>query len=112
MGQSSDESLNQLEDSVRITLKAVLADSNSVGNQINHFTQIIKSKKTAINAVEPILFEIYGEKNIKTQRPYYVFLVDSYYAILGSLKKKIPGGVFFIIIDSRDGKIIYLNHGK
>lgn len=92
-------------------LKSALTDK-SQHNVIDNKTAIIKDSLTAINVVEPILFSIYGKDNITKQRPYEIYLIDSYWVIGGTLPKEYLGGTFSIIIDSRDCKIIRITHGK
>ena len=92
-------------------LKSALID-NSQNNLIDNKIAIVKDSLTAINIAEPILFSIYGKDNITKQRPYEIYLIDSYWVISGTLPKKYKGGTFLIIIDSRDCKIIRITHGK
>jgi len=72
----------------------------------------IKDKVTAIAVAEPILFKIYGKKNIVNERPYESYHIDGYWYIGGTLPKNSKGGVFEIIISSKDGRVIKLIHGK
>lgn len=73
---------------------------------------LITDKKTAIAVAEPILFKVYGRENIIDQKPYKCYLIDGYWYISGTLPKGWRGGVFEIIINSKDGKVIKLIHGK
>ncbi|MBC6989495.1 NTF2 fold immunity protein [Hymenobacter sp. BT491] len=73
---------------------------------------LIKDSTLAIHIAEPILFSVYGQKNIVTQRPYEMCLFDKYWVLRGTLPKESDGGVFLIIIDARNGKVIQLTHGK
>lgn len=92
-------------------LDAALSDSTS-HNCIDNKLIIIKTKETAISVVEPILFDLYGKEKIVNQQPYKVCNIRNYWIIEGSLPKGFKGGTFFIIIDSRNGEIIQLTHGK
>jgi hypothetical protein len=76
------------------------------------YDTLIKDKETAIAVAEPILFKIYGKKNIIDERPYECYLINRYWYISGTLPKGWVGGVFEIIINSKDGKVIKLIHGK
>ena len=76
------------------------------------YDTLIKDKETAIAIAETILFNIYGKKNIKRQRPYECYLIDGYWYVSGTLAKGGVGGVFEIIISSKDGGVIKLMHGK
>ena len=76
------------------------------------YDTLITDKQTAIAVAEPILFKIYGKKNIVDERPYECYLIDGYWYISGTLPKGWTGGVFEIIVSSKDGRIIKLTHGK
>ncbi|WP_157593106.1 YbbC/YhhH family protein [Rufibacter tibetensis] len=74
--------------------------------------KVIKDKSTAIGVAEAMLFSIYGKENIVKQRPYEYYLIDGYWVINGTLPQGWVGGTFLIIINSTDGKVIKLTHGK
>lgn len=74
--------------------------------------KVIQDSQTAVDVAENILFNIYGKENIIQQRPYNLNFIDGYYIIEGTLPKNTLGGTFLIIINSKDGKIIKLTHGK
>jgi hypothetical protein len=76
------------------------------------YDTLIKDKETAIAIAEPILFKIYGKENIINERPYESYLINGYWYISGTLPKGWHGGVFEIIISSKDGQVIKLIHGK
>ncbi|MES2485170.1 MAG: YbbC/YhhH family protein [Bacteroidota bacterium] len=92
-------------------LKAALSGKQS-HNVITEKNLIIKDSVTAIAVAEPILFGIYGENNITKQRPYEVYLIDTYWLITGTLPKGMKGGTFLIIIDATNSKVILITHGK
>ena len=81
-------------------------------NCVDNKRIIIKNEEIAINVVEPILFDMYGEENILDQRPYKVSKVKDYWLIEGSLPKGSLGGTFLIIVDARNAEIIKITHGK
>jgi hypothetical protein len=82
------------------TAKQILADT------------LIKDKETAIQISEAILFKIYGKDNITAQRPYETNFIDGYWILNGTLQENMLGGTFLIIINSTNGQIIKLTHGK
>lgn len=92
-------------------LKAALTRKESF-NVVNNKAPIIKDSLTAIKIAEPILFNIYGKKDIMKERPYEVYLVKNFWVISGTLPKGYLGGTFLIIIDSRNCKVIEITHGK
>ncbi len=70
-------------------------------------------KETSIEYAELILFEQYDKEEIEFQKPYQVYLIDDYWIIFGSIpRKNYRGGVFELVFDSWDGKILLLSHGK
>ena len=91
-------------------LELALTDSTSDVIYTN-LTQI-NDEETAIRAVEPILFEGYGKENILEQKPYKTSKINDYWVIEGSHKGQQLGGVFHLVLDSKNGTIIYLIHGK
>ena len=95
---SEKETLREINDS---TLH------NAIGKD-----EIITDEKTAISIAEPLLFSVYGKENIVKQRPYKIGKVQNYWVISGSLPKPQIGGVFEIIIDSKNGQVIRLTHGE
>ncbi len=103
---------NQQEKSIgEKKLNDALTDSTG-HNCVDNKRIIIKNEETAISVVEPILFSIYGKENIINQRPYRTSNVKDYWIIEGTLPKDYLGGTFLIIIDSRNGEIIKITHGK
>lgn len=74
--------------------------------------ELITDEKTAISIVEPLLFSIYGKENIVKQRPYKIGKVQNYWVVSGSFNSIGFGGVFEIIVNSKNGEIVRLTHGK
>ena len=75
-------------ENARQVVKKSLADKNYKP----FYDTLIKDKVTAIGVAEPILFKIYGKKNIISERPYECYLVDGYWYICGTLPKSFEGG--------------------
>lgn len=92
-------------------VKYTLTDTTG-HNCVDHKRIIIKNEEIAINVVELILFDMYGEENILDQRPYKVSKVKDYWLIEGSLPKGYLGGTFLVIVDARNAEIIKITHGK
>ncbi|MFL9845040.1 NTF2 fold immunity protein [Flavobacterium rhizosphaerae] len=70
---------------------------------------ILPDSITAINIAEPILFRLYGRDNILKQKPYENYLINNYWIIMGTMPKDKMGGVFLIIIDARDCRVLRIN---
>lgn len=86
-------------------------DENRITN--DHFAKgFVPNKEVAIAVAEAILFPIYGESNIKKQRPYHVELINDIWLVEGTLAQNYLGGVFMIKIAKKDAAISYLNHSK
>ncbi|MBO6200749.1 MAG: hypothetical protein J6N74_03915 [Chryseobacterium sp.] len=81
-------------------------------SEIDYDTKSIPDSKSAIIVAEKILFKVYGKEEIKKQRPYNVVFQSNYWIINGTMSKTEIGGVFLIILNSKDGKILELIHGE
>jgi len=74
---------------------------------------IISNDSTAIKMAELILFNIYGECSIVKQRPYNIVLkLDSIWCIQGELSNGWDGGVFYIELNKKTGKVEKIFHDK
>lgn len=74
---------------------------------------LVTKEETAVGIAEPILFESYGKDQIENQRPYTVTIEnDSIWHIEGVFNKIGFGGVFDIKISAKNGKVLYMMHGK
>ncbi|HMC02264.1 MAG TPA: YbbC/YhhH family protein [Flavobacteriaceae bacterium] len=74
--------------------------------------KLIPEKESAIKYAEILLFEQYGKENIENEKPYRVYLIDDYWVIFGGLPKNYVGGVFELVFDSWNGRVLRLSHGK
>jgi len=81
-------------------------------SEIDYTAKPIPDSKSAVNVAEKILFEVYGKDEIIEQRPYNLVYQNGYWILNGTRPEPIIGGVFLIIMNSKDGKIIELIHGK
>ena len=107
----AQKSSNETQEEIAIKeLKRAMSDS-TIHNVIDLKTFLLKDQKTALSVVEPILFSVYGKKNIIKQKPYKINLVEKYWIISGTQKHE-KGGNFLIIIDATNLKILRLTHGK
>jgi hypothetical protein len=90
-----------------------IALSNEVQhNFVDNNTILIKDSTTAVQIAEPILFSIYKRKNIESQKPYEIYLLENHWVISGTLPKDSLGGTFLIIIDAKNSRIIKITHGR
>ena len=98
------------EENAKRILEETLKDS-TLHNVIGR-NQVLNDKNKVLDFVELILFDLYGKKEIQSQRPYDVYKINEYWLVSGTLPKNKRGGTFLIIIDSRNYRIIRLTHGK
>lgn len=110
-GQNNSDRLTLGKEQAQQVLKSALTDTTS-NNVINSKTAIIKDSSTAITIAETILFDIYGKKNIRQQKPYEIYHLDNYWYLTGTIPKGSLGGTFLIILDDRNSQIIKITHGK
>src|SRR5438128_5990862 len=71
---------------------------------------LVPDKETAIKIAEAILFPIYGEREIRQERPYNVTLTNGFWRITGSMPTPPPGevmfgGTFYIVISQWDARV-------
>ena len=77
---------------------------------------LVPNEHTAVAIAEAVLFPIYGENEIRGQKPYVVKLVEGKWIINGSMPKAkdtqdaIVGGTFHIVILQRDGRVLEIGH--
>ncbi|WP_170170199.1 NTF2 fold immunity protein [Hymenobacter perfusus] len=80
----------------------------------------IRDANTAITIAEALAFSEFGEKEVRDERPYNVMYIDGYWVVTGSMKEAIVdtdkhvtiGGVFEVILDAKDGRVLRLTHGE
>jgi hypothetical protein len=87
-------------------LRSALTDTTEHKVIKNQDFTILDSEEKAIKFAETILFDTYGKKKIKSERPYEIYSIDNYWVISGTLPKGMSGGTFLIIFNARDGKVI------
>jgi len=121
--KTADISLNQIvadnNDTSKNELKGIefqkFAYSNIIRNPAKHQLVrpiLIKDSTTLIHIIEPILFDIWGEKVILSERPYEVHLFGDNWLAMGTLPNNCKGGTFEVVINRRTCKIIHLLHGE
>ncbi|MDD2611187.1 MAG: NTF2 fold immunity protein [Bacteroidales bacterium] len=122
--KTADNSLNQIvadnNDTSRNELKGIefqkLVYSDIMKDSAKHQLArpiLIKDSITLIHIIEPILFDIYGEKQILSERPYEVHLFGDNWLVMGTLTKDCDqGGTFEVVINRKTCEIIHLIHGK
>ncbi len=67
---------------------------------------------TAVRVAVAILTPIYGQEQIRKERPLVATLADSTWTVRGSLPAGTVGGVVSIQLSKRDARVIRVSHGK
>ena len=94
------------------------SDYNSRHKYYDRTNGLVPDKETAIKIAEVILVNVYGEEQIKKQKPFVVTLLkNKIWIVEGSFKNKATslrdkGGVAHIEIQKSDCKILLVTHGK
>ena len=109
---NKEKALNQSFEKIKLSDKEILKEINDCKLFEIDKEKEINDEVSAISVAEPILFSSYGKENILKQRPYKIGKVQNYWVIYGTFNSLGFGGVFEIIIDSKNGKIVRLTHGK
>jgi hypothetical protein len=89
-------------------------DSALAGGEFNLAgdRDLVPDQKTAIAIAETILFTIYGEKTIASERPYEIHQLRGYWLIFGTLPKGSLGGTFKIVIEAKTARVVLIGHDK
>jgi len=69
---------------------------------------LVPDKETAIKLAEVILFRLYGQENITSQKPYVVTQDENIWWVCGTLKEGMLGSSFKIAISQQTAAILYL----
>jgi hypothetical protein len=72
----------------------------------------VPDEATAAAIAEAILVPIYGKKSIESQKPFLFYLANDVWTISGQLAPHSLGGVFVLKISKRDGRVLFLSHGR
>ena len=72
----------------------------------------VPDSATAVRIAEAVWIPIYGEKNIRQQRPYGAALRDEIWHVYGYMPPNRLGGVAIADISKRDGRILRVSHGR
>ena len=72
----------------------------------------VPDSSTATRIAEAVWIPIYGEEQIRNQRPYRAALQGASWVVRGSLPPGQPGGVAVAEIARSDGRILRVSHGR
>jgi hypothetical protein len=94
---------------VAILISMAVATAQNISREFPN--GIVSDQKTAIAIAEAVLFHVYGEKAIRSQRPYIVKHVRDKWIIDGAPPPPgMAGGSFHIVISQRDGRVLEITH--
>lgn len=71
---------------------------------------VVPDEETAIKIAFVLLSKKYGQRAIRNQKPFDVYLIDGYWHVNGTLPKGVTGGTGSIIISKKDGSVIHMAH--
>lgn len=93
--------------------KKVIQEMELSGEYLNQNMQELNlNEKEAYQLAIKYLRKTYGYWRIRSQRPHKIVTINNYWVIYGTLKKNKKGGVFMIVINSKNGAVEYMSHGK
>jgi len=67
---------------------------------------------TATRIAEAVFIPVYGAGQIAKEEPFTARLEGGAWIVKGTLRAGFVGGVAVVKIDRRDGRILYMMHGK
>ena len=104
-----------LATSLATVVSATFGDDRSSASVDKHWPResgFVPDAETAIKIAEVIFDRFYGAYEISREKPFEVALRDGIWIVKGILPNGSLGGVAEIHIDKKDGKILYLFHGR
>ncbi|OYX77364.1 MAG: hypothetical protein B7Y82_07915 [Sphingomonadales bacterium 32-65-25] len=73
---------------------------------------MVTTPDAAARIAEAVADGIYGEAQIRQQRPYQVTDTPTHWIVRGNFPEPAKGGVFETIINKQDGAILHIIHGE
>lgn len=94
-------------------LDSIYADGADPFNVYSKHEGFIQNETIAVEYAKLLLFPLYGKNVIESEKPYKVKLLNgNIWNVSGSLQKGTEGGVFSILLNRNDGRVMYISHGK
>ncbi len=103
-----------IPDNYRERLSGISYDNNADPYGVyNHKNGVISNYRLAGIIAKNVLSNIYGEKQINSELPLKISLINNrFWQIEGSLPPNMSGGTAIIVIKKDDGQIQYIRHTK
>jgi hypothetical protein len=70
----------------------------------------VPNEQTAIRIAEAVLIPIYGEEDIRSQRPFRAALARGVWTVTGTLPPRFLGGTAIVRLAKSDGRILFVIH--
>lgn len=100
-------------DSIIFYRDSIYANGVDPFNVYSKYEGLIQNETIAVEYAKLILFPLYGKNVIESEKPYKVKLLNgNVWNVSGGLQEGTEGGVFSILINRYDGRVIYIGHGK
>ncbi|MBO4891891.1 MAG: YbbC/YhhH family protein [Prevotella sp.] len=102
-------------DSVELNIErdSIYADGADPYGVYSKSEGIMVNDTMAVEYAKLILFQIYGKEQIEKQRPYSVRLLNgTVWSVTGNLRDDMEGGVFSVMINKADGRVLMVSHSK
>lgn len=72
----------------------------------------VPNEETASRIAEAVWIPIYGEENIRDQKPFHASLHQGKWTVTGTLPPGVAGGTAIAVISKKDGRILSVSHSK
>ena len=72
----------------------------------------VPNERTAVAIAEAVLIPIYGSSAIDAEKPFHATVQAGVWIIKGTLPQGLLGGVAVVKLAKKDGRILYVLHGK
>jgi len=73
---------------------------------------LLAPKVLAIATMEPLLYSLYGQAQIRQERPCEVYLINGFWYLAGTLPKDRDGGTFEVVVEAQNGRVWQITHSK
>jgi hypothetical protein len=71
----------------------------------------VPNEHTAVRIAEAVLIPIYGEKEVRSERPFKAVLANGVWTVRGTLPPNFMGGTAVVRMAKSDGRIFFMIHG-
>jgi hypothetical protein len=72
----------------------------------------VPNEQTAVAIAEAVLIPIYGEDNVRSERPFKAALANGVWTVGGTLPPSFVGGTAVVRLAKSDGRVLFVMHLK